>query len=118
MMSTPYKSIPKARPQSERFTLFFFFRPTRKDLLDSEELAPDRVYLPIAAIIWEISLSEDGVPPAIHFRQFSTRPDDPNIMSACSLVRLNDEWAQFQQRKQLIGVRRDVRFRSGYASGP
>ena len=95
--------------------MFLFLCTARKDLLHTKDLAAGRVYLPIAAIVRDISLGEHGLAATIHFREFGTAPDDPNIVPPCSLVRLDDQRPQVQQRNQLIGVRCNVGVRRRHA---
>src|SRR5206468_11743473 len=96
---------------------FFFFRVTRKDFLHAKELIANHVNLAIAAIVREVTLGEDGLAATIHFREFDIATDNTNIVPTCSLVWLDDERTQFQQRKQLTGVRRNVGVRSRHACG-
>ena len=112
------RDVSQLRGRREGLPLLFRFRPTRKHFLDPEHLVADHVELPIAALRRMVSLREHRLAAVVGRRcEITGGPDDVDVVTAGTLVRLDDKRSGLQERRQPIRLRRDVRRRRRHPRG-
>src|SRR5438105_1955626 len=85
----------------EWLPVFLVLGPRRKDLLDTEQPAADRVDLPVPALGRVVALGEDRLPADRYSREVGDTAHDPDSDAFRALIRLDDDWAFVEERRAL-----------------
>src|SRR5205807_7876632 len=114
--AAPQNHVAQIGRERERLPQFFFFGLAGKDLLDGEQSIADYVDLAIAAIRRMVALGEHRLAALVRYF-FELRPasDDSHMVTARSLIRLDDERRFVQKRSQSSRFRGDESGRRGHS---